>query len=582
MLRGFRWQLIVFIMALALFSLSLISRSGEETPPSVIDPTAELSTTITPLAETAILATPLPTSDAVDNASNVSGITTYREALVGSIQRLNPLLANLSPVDRDITSLIFEGLTRINQYGEPVADLAKSWVISSDGLEYVVHLRDDVLWQDGVAFSADDVIYTFSLLQSADFPGDQALGKFWQTIEIQKLDPYLIRFRLTQPLGEFLDALQVPILPEHALVGTTAKQIGSHPFSLSPIGTGPYQLEALRSTDGVHIQSVDLRVSPVYRQRPEGHDGYTMERMSFYLFDTFDAALNALKNGQVDGLAGKDASERDALLNLPGVSLHTSLQSTVGVLIFNWAKDTTKFFREQRVRIALQRGLNRSAIIERSLSDTAILADSPLIPGSWAYTGDLPWPSPDLDAAKQLLDTVNLQKIGGRTSDTGPLFSFSILTPNRPNLVSLVQDIAAQWSQLNIQVNVDVVDESTYQDRLNSHDFDAALVELSMGGSADPDVYAFWDGDKNYGGMDDRRIAEELERARRDPSGINRSIRYQNFQREFVERAVAIPLYYPLYTYAVASNIDGVQLGFMSSPANRFYTLHDWKINQPG
>ena len=93
--------------------------------------------------------------------------------------------------------------------------------------------------------------------------------------------------------------------------------------------------------------------------------------------------------------------------------------------------------------------------------------------------------------------------------------------------------------------------------------FGAAIVELSMKGSADPDVYEFWDADqypdgKNYGGVDDRHIAEDLERARGDYSGINRAIRYHNFQVDFVSRAIAIPLYYPLYTYAVAGKVAGV------------------------
>jgi len=79
------------------------------------------------------------------------------EALVGRIVKLNPLLATYNPVDRDITSLIFEGLTTTNEYGEIIPDLAESWVVSSDGLQYVVILRDDVLWQDGIPFTARDV-----------------------------------------------------------------------------------------------------------------------------------------------------------------------------------------------------------------------------------------------------------------------------------------------------------------------------------------------------------------------------------------------------------------------------------------
>ena len=155
--------------------------------------------------------------------------------------------------------------------------------------------------------------------------------------------------------------------------------------------------------------------------------------------------------------------------------------------------------------------------------------------------------------------------------------------PDTPALVSLAQEIAAQWSQLNITVTVEAAAPEQYQARLDSGDFGATIVELSLGSSADPDVYPFWDEGQypdglNYGGMSDRRIGEDLERARSDPNGLNRMIHYRDFQEHFIERAIAIPLYYPLYTYATAPRVSGVQLGFIGSPASRFHTLQDWTI----
>jgi peptide/nickel transport system substrate-binding protein len=295
--------------------------------------------------------------------------------------------------------------------------------------------------------------------------------------------------------------------------------------------------------------------------------------------------LNAFQLGEIDALAGRNRAERTALLNLPGANVHTALEPTLGTLIFNWAKDSTRFFREQRVRIALQTGLDRSSIIERHLFNQAVRADSPLFPGSWAYQAGLPWPSPDVNLARQLLENLRISPSAEATvePETGDPLTFSILTPNDPALVNVANEVAAQWSQLNMSVTVDAVDLTTYQARLDSSDFDVAFVELSLGDSADPDVYQFWnpgqypDG-KNYGGVDDRRIAEELERARRDPSGINRIVLYRDFQRDFIERAVAIPLYYPLYGYATTPEVNGVQLGFIGSPASRFDTIKDWVI----
>ncbi|MBI1276502.1 MAG: hypothetical protein GC179_00090 [Anaerolineaceae bacterium] len=595
MLRGFRWQVLVLVMALVLFGISLVSRTRDaDLPQSNAVPTSTLSATETNAPTFEPTTVPVVLTPNNNTGSAAANIPTYKEALIGNVQRLNPLLASLNPVDRDITSLIFEGLVKINAFGEPVPSLAKSWVISSDGLDYVFQLRNDVLWQDGLPFSAADVLYTMSILQAGDFPGDPALGAFWRTIEVQQLDTEQIRFRLTQPLGSFLDAMQIGILPEHALRGTTAARLASHPFNLSPIGTGPYQLEALRSLGSNRMDIIDLRAAPVYRQRPEGQGGYAVDRISFRLYGTFDEALNGLKTGEVDGLAGRNRLESASLLDLSNLSLNTTVEPTLGVLIFNWASDKTKFFREQRVRQALQVGLDRTSLTTHNLKTAsmkieAVTANSPLIPGSWAYVDDLPWPNPNFTAATQLLDTSNSGKGTADSAETTPdasgtRFSFSILVPNVPNLVSLAQDIANQWAQLNIDVTVEAVDQDAYQNRLDTGEFGAAIVELSIKGSADPDVYQFWDADqypdgKNYGGVDDRRIAEDLERARGDYSGINRAIRYRSFQEDFVSRAIAIPLYYPLFTYAVAPKVAGLQLGFMGSPASRFVNIQDWTLS---
>ncbi len=590
MLRGFRWQVLVLVMALILFGVSLASRmSSNNSVPQQTAASATPNSTATDLP--IIEPTAIPVVLTPDGVTNTN-IPTYKEALIGNVQRLNPLLASLNPVDHDITSLIFEGLVKINAYGEPVPALAKSWVISSDGLDYVFQLRSDVLWQDGLPFSASDVLYTFGILQASDFPGEPALGAFWRTVEIQQLDTQQIRFRLTQPLGSFLDAMQIGILPEHALRGTSAARLASHPFNLTPIGTGPYQLEALRSTSTNRTDIVDLRAAPVYRQRPDGQNGYAVDRISFHLYGRFDEALSGLKNGEVDGLAGRDRMESAALLDLPNINLHTTVEPTLGVLIFNWASDKTKFFREQRIRQALQIGLDRTSLVTQnlktaSMKNEAVIANSPMIPGSWAYIGDLVWPKNDLAAATQLLDTSNLGKGSSGAEATpdpsGKRFGFSILTPDTPNLVKMAQDIANQWTQLNIEVTVESVDKDTYQKRLDDGEFGAAIVELSINGSADPDVYQFWDADqypdgKNYGGVDDRRIAEDLERARGDYNGINRAIRYRSFQEDFVARAISLPLYYPLYTYAVANKVQGLQLGFMGTPASRFINLQDWTL----
>lgn len=543
------------------------------------------------------------------------------EALIGRIYKLNPLLDTYNSVDRDIVSLVFEGLTTTNDYGEIIPLLAESWTVSKDGLEYIVALRSDVLWQDGVPFTGEDVVFTFGLLADPQFPGAASLHEFWRTVEVDALSDQIVRFRLTQPLASFADYLRIGIVPAHVLRGMNVAELGTHPFNLAPIGTGPYQVEALTASNG-EIDGVQLRIAPVYRQRPEGAEGYRLDRIVFRTYPTVEAALDAYRQGEVNSISTISYQQQTAAGQIPSLSLYTAVAPQVGVVIYNWERDPIRFVRNPRVRLALAQAVNRSQLVAQHLAGRAIVADSPLLPGSWAYEPGDAWPEYDLtqaqtlfDAASPSFETVSAPAEGETmpaTEETVPVapteeaaapegeenppppesteeaasvapivMRLNILTLDDPALVALATDIAAGWQQLGLSSSVEAVDTATLQARLEQGDFDAALIELSFESSADPDPFVFWHqgqygSGQNYGGMDDRRISEALEMARRDAFGLHRIEYYHRFQQLFAERVPALVLYYPLYTYAADTRLAGVQLGFLSSPSDRFRHIRDW------
>lgn len=608
-MRGFRWQFMAFVLSLLVFMVALGTRllAPAPLPPSPTPDVAVLQVDSTSQAQQPS-ATPSMIPPAIMQSTAIpavtvpdidDGVTTYTEALIGEVTRLNPILAQRNPVENDITNLIFDSLITINTFGEPVGELARRWVVSRDGLEYVFTLRNDVLWHDGTPFNADDVVYTMGLLSDPAFPGAPEIGRFWQTVEVQKLNEQTVRFRLTQPLSSFLTKLTIGILPEHALRGTTAQHIAQHPFNLTPVGTGPYQLESLASFDGTRIDAVNLRVAPVYRQRTEGQRPLAMQRVRFRLVNNFDEAYQLLQNGAVDGFAARQMSQRQPLIDLTNVEVHTAVAPAVGMLIYNWDEsrnvETTddtesepldiRFFSDPRARRALQTGLNRITPVETRLANQAVVADSPLLLNTWAYAA-LEWPEPDPLQAFSQLSTANIRTpaIAATEGDPDVFHRFNLLVRDEPALIGLAQEIAAQWQVIGLDVTVEFEPPDVYQARLQSGDFDTAIVELPLG--TDPDVYAYWhigqvppDG-LNYGHAADDRISEALQLARRDQNGLNRINLYRNFQQLFIDRAIALPLYYPLFTYAVRDNVEGVQLGFISSPEDRFRTIGEWSFRQ--
>jgi ABC-type transport system substrate-binding protein len=61
--------------------------------------------------------------------------------------------------------------------------------------------------------------------------------------------------------------------------------------------------------------------------------------------------------------------------------------------------------------------LDRNAVIERAMPNAAVTADSPLMPGSWAYESDLPWPLPNADAARQILENVRIRPASAEATE---------------------------------------------------------------------------------------------------------------------------------------------------------------------
>lgn len=600
-MKTLRWPLLALFFSIILMGVALYLQFTDDDDDQSSTPVPDTSPVVQATSTPPPIDTPIPTVRAVDDSLDpVPGQLT--EALVGNIGKLNPLFASFNPVDRDITALIFEGLTTVNRYGETVPDLAQRWEVSRDGLEYVFLLRRDILWQDGVPFTTADVYYTIDTIRNPDFPGDPALTEFWRTVEMTVIDEYTIRFRLVQPLSSFPEQLRIGMLPVHALEGYPVADLDRHPFNLNPIGTGPYQRETLFADRGQF--AISLRVAPTYRQRPEGQTGYAVDRIVFRTYSTLEQAIAALARGEVNSVGHVPIDRLASLNSLSRLSVYTSVMPSVVTLIYNWQRDDIRYVQNQRVRLAFAHGIDRIEVVQRTLPGQAIPAQSPLIPGSWAYDSSATYPVYDLSLAQSMLQDVNFEELP--TSDEAPVEEATpsaepegeatpqatepATAPVRRELslivlseiASLAEEIASQWSQLDFTINVEALDADSYQQRLTDGDFDAAIVEYSYTPYADPDPYAFWhisqieDG-ANYGGMAERRISEILERARRETLGINRVALYHEFQQLFTERAPALTLYHPLYAYVIDERLEGVQLGFITTPADRFRTIQDWQ-----
>ena len=500
---------------------------------------------------------------------------TYVEGIAGFPHYLNPLLSGYNEVDRDICALVFSGLTRLNGHGEVEADLARGWDLTLDGLTYTFYLRSNTYWHDGTPVTADDVIFTLGLLQDPDFPGPPDLGSsVWQAVTVEKVDRRTVRFTLPEPYAPFLDYTTVGILPAHLLRGVQAADLPAAQFNLNPVGSGPFQLEELEIEAETITSMVLEQIPHYYRARPY------LDRIQFRFYPSYQAAFNAYEAGEVEGIGGVAADDlprtRDFLF-----SAHVA---EYGLVLLNLGRSDLPFFQEQEVRQALLYALDRQQIIDSVLKGQALVAHTPLVPGTWAYKGDIPRYEHDPEKANTLLDEAGWARSASDSAirrKEGQRLAFTLLTSSEPERIGTARMLADQWAAIGVTVTVKTASPLEVREALEKRDFETILIHLAPRG--DPDPYPFWhetqvENGQNYAGFVHRRISEIIEEARVIANRERRRELYYEFQGIFAEEVPALLLYVPVYTYGVDEQIHGLQIGPLMHPSDRFCTISEWWI----
>lgn len=494
----------------------------------------------------------------------------YREGVVGNPRYLNPFICDRNPVDEDICPLIFRGLAKIDRHGRAVPDLAAEWTIT-DNKVYTFRLRNDQFWHDGQPITADDVIFTVSILQDPDVVDIPNLSILWRTIGVEKVDDYTVRFTLSEP-SPFLDYTTIGILPAHVYGAIPHTELAGNALNGKPIGSGAMMVDEIAAD---HLR---LKPSPFYN----GPQPY-LAALEFRFYPDHPSMLNGYLAGEIDGISRILPSEFMLASEQTDLTLLSAVQARYVSVVFNLQNPNVPFFTDKAIRQALYYALNREALISEVAAGQGIVADSPLLPENWAYNADIKHYTYDPEQARQLLESagwVDSNGDGYREKD-GVILQFLLYAPDDPFQSRLIQRIAQDWEAVGIHaVPTPVSFVSLMSDFLLPRNYDAALITLDIPG--DPDQYWLWhstqseQGGFNYAGWKNDEVDELLQQARAITDENERRTLYWRFQEIFAEEAPSLLLYYPVYTYGVNERVHNVQIGPLNQPADRFDSFANW------
>lgn len=440
-----------------------------------------------------------------------------------------------------VAQLVTPGLTRIDENGQAVGDLALAFE-ALDERTWSFQLREGLFFSDGTPLRAQDVRATFLSVLDPELGSPHRGGlSYIRTVEAP--DARTVIFHLREPFGAFPVDAGLGVLPARLTAPAHLDEI-----RLRPVGAGPYLVEAW---DG----EGDVFLAPNERY----HGGPPPEPLAIRTVRDETTRLLELRKGRVQVLLG---AVTPALL--PGLRGLEHLEVTVapgaGVsyLMFNF-EDPLLAKREVREAIAL--ALDREALALHKFKGAAQVAHSLLREGHWAHAPGLPTWERDLEGARARLR---------KALPEGTKLQLTLKTSTDRFRRSVALAMRAQLAEAGIDLAVQSLEWGTLMGDLKRGNFQLATLKWTP--VIDPDILRLayhsasiptedngWGGG-NRGRYRNPRLDDLLMEARQRSRPEERRALYLEAQAIVARDLPALPLLHEEAIGVIAREVEGVRV----------------------
>lgn len=531
---------------------------------------------------------------------------TYSEGLIGAPKYINPLYANISDVDHDISQLLYSSLFKRNGSGELVQDLVENYQISEDNKIYIFQIRPGVKWHDDTLLTVDDIIFTFNAIKDSQYKSSLRAG--FIGVEIEKIDDQSFKFILSNPYAAFLELLTFGILPAKYWYQIPPESASLAELNLKPIGSGLYKFDQFIKDKAGHIKEYNLKINEDYYREPP------FINITYKFFPNFTEAIAALNDSNIDGISYLPQEFRGDLITPKAYHFHKLYLPQLTVIFFNQANNPA--LADKNVRQALALAVDRDKIINDILAGDAYVVNSPILPNSFAYYNDIQVYDFNLGQAKELLEKAGWQSVeitadditqaeadaasedesvrnkaalildlgqgSWRRKDNNYL-TIILTTIERNENEDIVRAVQGYWQKIGVKTKIAVLPASQMQaEIIKPRDFEALFYGQVVG--ADPDLYAFWHSSQigangfNLANYANEEVDQLLEEARLISDIDKRKEKYRKFQEIIAEEEPAIFMFSPTYTYIQSNKLKGFNVSNILYPSDRFANINEWYL----
>lgn len=512
-------------------------------------------------------ATPILPVDAADIPVTPEHGGVLVEPMLGEPSNLITILASDS-ASHSVASQIYVGLLKYDKNINLVPYAAESYEVLDGGKLLKFKIRDDIYWTDGVQLTAEDVEFTYKLTIDPKTPTAYA-GNFKLVKEFRRTGKFTFEVEYDKPFAKALVSWAMDIYPKHALEG---EDILKTKYSRAPLGAGPYMLKEW-----------DAGSQLVLEANPNFFLGKPyIDTVIYRMIPDMATQFLELKAGNVDSMG---LSPLQYLYQTDGKGWDGSfnkfkyLSFGYTFLGFNFKHP---FFKDLRVRIAIDHAIDRQEIVKGVLYGLGQAANGPYKPGTWPYNDSIKPREYDPDKARRLLADAGWTDTDGDglLDKDGQPFSFSIIT-NQGNTQRIKTGVIIQQrlKDIGIQVSLRTVEWAAFiKEFVDKGRFDAIILGWNI--TQDPDIYNVWhssmavDGGLNFTRYINPELDELLTKARHLVAQEDRKPLYDKVQEILHDDVPYCFLYNPMSLPIVQARVQNIK----AAPAGIAYNFEKWWI----